>query len=61
MKKICLALALVAASHGSFAMMCFKAGERVSGMNKMCFYTCPNGTAAITVASYELCPITIDN
>lgn len=39
--------------------MCFGDGERISGNNKICFYNCPSGRAAITVASYALCPLNI--
>ena len=42
------------------AIMCFKKDERISGMNKICYYNCLGSEAAITVASYELCPLTID-
>lgn len=61
MKRVLIAIALLAAGQAAFAMMCFKSGEQLSGMNKICYYRCPNGTAAITVASYELCPISINN
>ena len=40
-------------------MTCFLSGEKVSGMNKICFYDCAGSEAAITVKSYELCPLTI--
>ncbi len=43
------------------AMVCFKSGEQMSGMNKICYYNCAGSTAAITVASYELCPLSINN
>lgn len=42
------------------ALMCFLKGERTSGMNKICYYDCAGSGAAITVQSYELCPLTID-
>jgi len=61
MKK--LLTIIILASAGQFALgqvMCFKSGEQVSGMNKICYYRCPTGTAAITVASYELCPLSIN-
>lgn len=38
---------------------CFYRGERVNGMNKICYYSCPSGVAAITVDSYKLCPVSI--
>jgi hypothetical protein len=43
------------------ASVCFGAGEQVSGMNKICYYKCITGTVAITIKSYQLCPLTIDN
>jgi hypothetical protein len=42
------------------ALLCFKSGEEISGMNKICYYSCGGSRAAITVASYELCPLSID-
>ena len=43
------------------ALLCFKTGERVDGMNKICYYDCAGSAAAITVRSHELCPISISN
>lgn len=40
-------------------IMCFLTGERISGMNKICFYDCAGSQAAITIKSYELCPLSI--
>ena len=42
------------------AILCFKTGEQVSGLNKICFYDCAGSAAAITVKSYQLCPLTIN-
>ena len=42
------------------AVMCFKSGENVSGLNKICYYKCPNGTSAITIKAHQLCPLNID-
>jgi hypothetical protein len=47
--------------HETPLMTCFKSGERVSGMNKICYYNCAGSTAAITVQSFELCPLSIQN
>jgi hypothetical protein len=41
------------------ALMCFKSGEQVSGMNKICYYDCTGSEAAITVKAYQLCPLNI--
>lgn len=43
------------------AVMCFKSGERRSGMNKICYYNCAGSEAAITVGSAQLCPLSIKN
>jgi hypothetical protein len=58
--RLILFLVVLALSQNASAIMCFKSGEQVSGMNKICYYRCPSGTAAITVASYELCPLNIE-
>lgn len=42
------------------AIMCFKTGEQISGMNKICYYDCAGSAAAITVGVAQLCPLTID-
>ena len=42
------------------AVTCFKTGEQVSGMNKICYYNCAGSTAAITISSVALCPLTIE-
>jgi len=44
----------------AYAVMCFLKSEYVDGMNKICIYDCPSGSAAITVAGYQLCPLSID-
>ncbi len=38
---------------------CFKKGERISGMNKICTYSCVSGDKAITISSVKLCPLSI--
>jgi hypothetical protein len=38
---------------------CFYKDEQVDGMNKICYYSCPSGDAAITVSSVSLCPLSI--
>lgn len=43
------------------ATTCFKTGERSSGMNIICYYNCLGSEANITIKSYELCPLSIDN
>ena len=38
---------------------CFKKSERVSGMNKICTYSCVSGDKSITIGSTSLCPLSI--
>lgn len=42
------------------AVVCFKSGEQISGMNKICYYNCLGSQAAITIGAVELCPLSID-
>jgi len=57
MKTIVFILAIVASANAS--AMCFFKYERTSGLNKICVYSCPDGERAITVKSYDLCPISL--
>jgi len=62
MKKLIITLFIILVIIGTaYASTCFYKGERVSGLNKICYYDCAGGTAAITVKSYELCPLTIQD
>jgi hypothetical protein len=38
---------------------CFSKGEKTEGLNKICYYNCPSGEAAITIKSTQLCPLSI--
>lgn len=40
--------------------MCMAAGERVSGMNKICFYDCLGSTQTLNRSSVALCPLSIN-
>lgn len=51
---------LVAGLAASAAATCYYKAERVSGMNKICLYSCTSGEAAYTVRSTDLCPLTIN-
>ena len=42
------------------AVTCFKTGETISGMNKICYYDCLGSAAAITISAVDLCPLTIE-
>ena len=46
-------------SDNAAAGTCFKKGERISGMNKICTYSCVSGDKAITISSVKLCPLSI--
>ena len=54
-------LTLLFNSNLSFGCMCFSTGERLSGLNKICYYSCCGGDAALTISSTSLCPLTINN
>lgn len=47
-------------SNYSLAEMCFLESEESSGLNKICYYSCPTGDTAITVNGYKLCPLSIN-
>lgn len=38
---------------------CFLSGEKTDGLNKICFYRCTSGEAAITIKATSLCPLSI--
>ena len=42
------------------ACLAFYKGERISGLNKICYYDHLGSTVAFNVKSYELCPINIE-
>jgi hypothetical protein len=43
----------------AYSETCFLEGERVDGMNKICFYKCVSGAYAITIGAVQLCPLTV--
>jgi hypothetical protein len=47
-------------SFPQVAVMCFKTGEQISGMNKICYYDCLGSGTAITIRSTQLCPLSIN-
>jgi hypothetical protein len=53
-------LAMTPKPAAHIALVCFGAGEQVSGMNKICYYNCNGSAAAITISSVKLCPLTIN-
>lgn len=42
------------------SVMCFLKGEQISNMNKICYYDCVGSLTAMTVKSYQLCPLSIN-
>ena len=61
MRALSLAcLICLAAGSPALAMSCSFKREQVSGMNKICIYSCVTGEAAITMSAVGLCPLTIE-
>ena len=58
MRTIALLLLLVA--NQAWAVTAFFKYERVTGMTKTCVYESVYGEHAITIKSYQLCPLTIE-
>lgn len=58
MNKLLFTL-LIAASFSASAGTAFYKGEKISGMNKICYYDHIGSEVAITIKSYDICPVTI--
>ena len=58
--KLAIIALLTAASFNATAGTAFFKYERVSGMNKICVYDHLGSDVAITIASYKLCPLSIN-
>lgn len=41
------------------AETCFHQSDEVKGLNRICYYSCPSGQAAITIRAAQVCPVTI--
>lgn len=66
--RIVLALAVFAASASVAAesprtsklpkvpLLCTNSGEKVGGLNKICYYSGARSEGAVAVAAYEACP-----
>jgi len=52
--------AFLGLTFGGNAIACFYQSEQISGMNKICYYQCINGTRAITISSVSLCPLSLN-
>jgi len=62
MKRLFLAAAAAVVLGGislAAAATCFFDRDETSGLNKICFYKCASGPAAITIGAAKLCPLTI--
>jgi hypothetical protein len=66
--RIVLALTVVAASASSayaapptggpfrLPLLCTRSGEKISGLTKICYYSCAKSEGAMTATTYEDCP-----
>lgn len=55
---VLMACAMAFATSGG-SELCLLDHESVDGLNKICFYSCVSGDAAITIKSTQLCPLSI--
>jgi hypothetical protein len=37
-------------------LLCNKSGEKISGLTKICYYSCAKSEGAMTATTYEACP-----
>ncbi len=37
-------------------LLCNKSGEKISGLTKICYFSCANSEGGITATTYEACP-----
>jgi hypothetical protein len=58
MKKLIVLLAMIA-SASAFAGTAFYKGEKLSGMNKICYYDYLGSEYVKTIRSHEVCPTSI--
>ena len=65
--RIVLALVVLVAPSTAFAehwlleryrlpLLCNSSGEKISGLVKVCYYSCAKSDGAITTTTYEGCP-----
>ena len=60
LSALAVGLLILAFTTSVNATTCFLKGERVSGMNKICYYDCLGSEAAITIGATQLCPLTVN-
>jgi hypothetical protein len=41
------------------AETCYHKSDEVQGLNRICYYSCPSGEAAITIKAAQVCPLSI--
>lgn len=41
----------------SYQQTCFKKGEHVDGLTKICYYRCTCGTKALNIKAHQVCPV----
>lgn len=54
------ALSFAEPAPSSSQTMCMAAGERTSGMNKICYYDCLGSTRTVTQSAVSLCALSIN-
>ena len=54
-----IATAMIYPAKLANAETCFFQYEQISGLNKICHYSCTSGSYAITVSATKICPIHI--
>ena len=60
-QKLMVILVLILSTSLSLhATTGFLIGEKMSGMNKICFYNVLGSTYTLNVQSYELCPLSYE-
>jgi len=55
-----IAIALLTLSSVANATIGFLQGERISGMNKICYYDVLGSTYTLNISSIDLCPLSYD-
>jgi hypothetical protein len=55
--KIKLMMDSVIIASSLSASVGFLTGSTIDGMKKICYYSTAQGTMAITIESYQLCPV----
>ena len=59
-KALIAAAIMLLSVVSAYAGIAFLKGEKVSGLNKICYYDYLGSEVAITIKAHELCPQTIN-